>query len=194
MKNSEYILKNESLKNSEVTFSGNSILKDVIKEYAYKHYNGDCLKFDFLGKIDVDFRAVLCIYKTKNDEDSFLDINLDEYDLKFGFSIFDIVNEFSNLEHCLFIKLNQDEILHQVLLYISYERFEGGYFAKGKFMGSNFKNLKFIGICGDLKNERLIKSINLDKLYKTMPTLSKENDFYVTKILDLKRNYKFKDN
>ena len=67
--------------------------------------------------------------------------------------------------------------------YIAYERFEGGYYAKGKFIGKNRDDLIFIGICGDVKNCAEIKSVDLDEIIKSMPKLSESNNFYINEFM-----------
>uniref|UniRef100_UPI0025E4F2ED hypothetical protein n=1 Tax=uncultured Campylobacter sp. TaxID=218934 RepID=UPI0025E4F2ED len=67
--------------------------------------------------------------------------------------------------------------------YIAYERFEGGYYARGKFIGKNSGDLVFIGICGDVKNCAEIKSLDLDEIIKSMPKLSESNNFYINEFM-----------
>ncbi len=37
MKSNEYTIKNENLKQTEITFSNIEVIKDAIKEWAYSH-------------------------------------------------------------------------------------------------------------------------------------------------------------
>lgn len=66
---------------------------------------------------------------------------------------------------------------------MAYERFEGGYYAKGKFIGKNRDDLVFISICGDVKNCAEIKSIDLGEIIKSMPKLSESNNFYISEFI-----------
>jgi len=177
-------LKNNALKKTEVTLANYSIVKDAIKGYAYKNFNGSYLYVNFYGKINEDFRVLAVIGEVKND-DYISKIDLSKYDKKFNFGAYDITNEVKSAKNCTFFKLNQSEILRQILLYISYEKFEGGYFAKGKFSGQDINDLEFIGICGDIKNKKKIKSLKLDKIRLTMPKLTIENYFYISEFIDL---------
>ncbi|CZE46583.1 hypothetical protein [Campylobacter geochelonis] len=134
----------------------------------------------FFGEINSDFRAV-AIIGSVSDDNLIFNIDLKEYDSKFTFGAFNIKKDILKAKHCHLLKMDERDILNTILLYISYERFEGGYFSKGKFIGKNTKNLKFIGICGDIANEMSIKSINLDEIYSSMPKLTSKNGFYVSK-------------
>ena len=44
-------------------------------------------------------------------------------------------------------------------------------------------NLKFIGVCGDLKNEKYIEKINLLDLIKNIENIENSDDFYITKFI-----------
>ncbi|MBS6152970.1 MAG: hypothetical protein KH703_06120, partial [Campylobacter gracilis] len=95
----------------------------------------------------------------------------------------DISQDMEGAKFCTFFKLDQSEILKQILYYIAYERFEGGYYAKGKFIGKNGDDLIFIGICGDVKNCAEIKSVDLGEILKSMPKLSESNNFYISEFI-----------
>lgn len=59
----------------------------------------------------------------------------------------------------------------------------GSYFSKGRLIGENINNLKFIGVCGDLKNEKYIKKINLLDLIKNIENIENSDDFYIKKFI-----------
>ena len=53
-------------------------------------------------------------------------------------------------------------------------------------IGENINNLKFIGVCGDLKNEKYIEKINLLDLIKNIENIENienSDDFYITKFI-----------
>ena len=182
MKSNEYVVKNENLKQTEIIFSNIEVLKDAIKEFAYSNYSGIDVSLNFFGEIGNDFRVVIIIGDS-DDENIIFNIELSQLDNQFSFGIFDITKTISKIKNGHLLKFDQDKILHITLEYISDERFNGGYFAKGKLIGTNVNDLKFIGVSGDIKNEALINSLNLDELIISLPELSETNDFYITKFL-----------
>ena len=182
MKSNEYIVKNENLKQTEITFSNIEVIKDAIKEFAYSNYTGSDVSLNFFGEIDNDFRVIVVIGNS-DDENIIFNIELSQLDNQFSFGIFDINPIIPRINNGHLLKFDQDKILHITLEYISNERFNGGCFAKGKLIGTNVNDLKFIGISGDIKNEAFINSLNLDELIISLPELSETNDFYITKFL-----------
>ena len=151
MKSNEYIVKNENLKQTEITFSNIEVIKDAIKEFAYSNYRGSDVSLNFFGEIGNDFRVVIIIGDS-DDENIIFNIELSQLDNQFSFGIFDITKTISKIKNGHLLKFDQDKILHITLEYISDERFNGGYFAKGKLIGTNVNDLKFIGVSGDIKN------------------------------------------
>lgn len=178
MNGKEITIKNISYKKTEAILSNIEIAKDAIKEFAYANSKGSCFAIDFFGEINSDFRAISLI-----GEEFIYGIDLADLDSKFGFGSFDIKKYINVVKYCRLLKFNQNEILDKILRYISYEKFEGGYFAKGKLIGKRAKDLKFIGVSGDVRNEALIKQINLDEICSIMPKLTRKNCFYVSKFL-----------
>ena len=137
-----------------------------------------------MGEVNNDFRVILVIMNAIDEDDEInIDLNLSKLDDEFSFGVFDITNQIPKAKTAHLLKLEQNKILHITLEYISDERFNGGYFAKGKLIGTNSDDFKFIGVTGDVKNEVLINSLNLDELINSLPELSEENDFYITKFL-----------
>ena len=105
------------------------------------------------------------------------------FDKKYDYGEFNLVKEIANAKSCVLLKLKESEILTKILFYISYEKFMGSYFSKGRLIGENINNLKFIGVCGDLKNEKYIKKINLLDLIKHIGNIENLDDFYITKFI-----------
>ena len=176
----EVEIKNESCKKTEVTLANIEIVKDAVKEFAYKSFKGSYLFFDIYGEIDRDFRVLGVI--GEGDEDNIRKIDLKKYE-KSSVGATNISQDIQGAKFCTYFKLDQSEILKQILYYIAYERFEGGYYAKGKFIGKNSGDLVFIGICGDVKNCAEIKSVDLDEIIKSIPKLSESNNFYVSEFM-----------
>ena len=176
----EVEIKNESCKKTEVTLANIEIVKDAVKEFAYKSFKGSYLFFDIYGEIDRDFRVLGAI--GEGDEDNIGKIDLKKYE-KSAVDATDISQDIEGVEFCTYFKLDQSEILKQILYYIAYEKFEGGYYAKGKFISKNRDDLIFIGICGDVKNCAKIKSVDLDEIIKSIPKLSESNNFYVSEFM-----------
>lgn len=176
----EVEIKNKSCKKTEVTLANIEIVKDAVKEFAYKSFKGSYLFFDIYGEIDRDFRVLGVI--SEGDENNIGKIDLKKYE-KSSLGVTDISQDIGGAKFCTYFKLDQSEILKQILYYIAYERFEGGYYAKGKFIGKNSDDLVFIGICGDIKNCAEIKSADLDEMIKSMPKLSKSNNFYISEFI-----------
>ena len=106
--------------------------------------------------------------------------NLQYFDRKYDYGEFNLAREIANAKSCVLLKLKESEILTKILSYISFEKFMGSYFSKGRFIGENINNLKFIGVCGDLKNEKYIEKINLLDLIKN---IENSDDFYITKFI-----------
>ncbi|WP_299084468.1 hypothetical protein [uncultured Campylobacter sp.] len=176
----EVEIKNESCKKTEVTLANIEIVKDAVKEFAYKSFKGSYLFFDIYGEIDRDFRVLGAI--GEGDENNIRKIDLKKYE-KSSLGATNISQDIEGVEFCTYFKLDQSEILKQILYCMSYERFEGGYYAKGKFIGKNRGDLIFIGICGDIKNCAEIKSVDLDEIIKSMPKLSESNNFYINEFM-----------
>lgn len=118
----------------------------------------------------------------EGDENNIGKIDLKKYE-KSSVGATNISQDIEGAKFCIFFKLDQSEILKQILYYIAYERFESGYYAKGKFIGKNSDDLVFIGICGDVKNCAEIKSVDLGEILKSMPKLSKSNNFYISEFI-----------
>ncbi|MDR0423158.1 MAG: hypothetical protein LBH46_01050 [Rickettsiales bacterium] len=173
----EIIIKNTNDKKTKVSSQNIEIVNDTIKEYAYANFKSSCLKVDYFGKLGCDFRVIACI----GDEDKIFSLDLQSFDEKKDFGVFDISLETGYI--CKLLKFNEEEILQKILEYISYERFEGGYFTKGKFFGNSADDLVFVGVCGDIKNEKYILDIDLEKTLESLPKLSIKNDFFICKIL-----------
>ena len=182
--NNEYVVKNENLKKTEITFSNFEVIKDAIKEFSYEHYSGSCFTLNFFGEINKDFR-VLAIIGDSNDDSVIFNAELSKLDNEFSFGVFDITKQIPQLKIGHLLKFEQNKILHITLEYISNERFNGGYFAKGKLIGNNSDDFKFIGVTGDIKNEVLINLLNLDELIVSLPELSEENYFHVNEVIEL---------
>lgn len=181
---SEVILKNSNLKKTELTYASSSIIYDSLKEFIYSKYNGDCLKIDIFGNIDNDFRAIAVIAAMDNENDEIIHkLNLKFFDKKYDYGEFNLAREVANAKSCVLLKLKESEILTKILSYISFEKFMGSYFSKGRFIGENINNLKFIGVCGDLKNEKYIEKINLLDLIKHIGNIENLDDFYITKFI-----------
>ena len=184
---SEVILKNSNLKKTELTYASSSIIYDSLKEFIYSKYKGDCLKIDIFGNIDNDFRAIAVIAAMDNENDEIIHkLNLKFFDKKYDYGEFNLVKEIANAKSCVLLKLKESEILTKILSYISFEKFMGSYFSKGRFIGENINNLKFIGVCGDLKNEKYIEKINLLDLIKNIENIENienSDDFYITKFI-----------
>ena len=118
----------------------------------------------------------------EGDENNIGKIDLKKYE-KSAVDATDISQDIEGAKFYTYFKLDQSEILKQILYYIAYEKFESGYYAKGKFIGKNRDDLIFIGICGDIKNYAEIKSVDLDEILKSMPKLSESNNFYISEFI-----------
>lgn len=185
MKTNDYFIKNENLKQTAITFSNFEAPKDAVMEFAYENYIGSFIRLIFLGEVNNNFRVVLVIMETIDEDDEInIDLDLSKLDDEFSFGVFDVTKQIPRAKTAHLLKLDQNKILHITLEYISNERFNGGYFAKGKLIGTNSNDFKFIGVTGDIKNEMLINSLNLDELISSLPELSEENYFHINKNLD----------
>lgn len=74
----EVEIKNESCKKTEVTLANIEIVKDAVKEFAYKSFKGSYLFFDIYGERDMDFRALGAI--GEGDENNIRKIDLKKYE------------------------------------------------------------------------------------------------------------------
>ena len=185
MKTNDYFIKNDNLKQTAITFSNFEAPKDAVMEFAYENYIGSFIRLIFLGEVNNNFRVVLVIMETIDEDDEInIDLDLSKLDDEFSFGVFDVTKQIPRAKTAHLLKLDQNKILHITLEYISNERFNAGYFAKGKLIGTNSNDFKFIGVTGDIKNEMLINSLNLDELISSLPELSEENYFHINKNLD----------
>ena len=185
----EYVVKNENLKQTEITFSNFELPKNAVIDFAYANYSGSFIKMIFLGEIYNDFRALIVIIDTIDEYDDVelwnIDLGLSKLDTEFSFGVFDITNRIPKAKTAYLLKLDQNKILHITLESISDDRFNGGYFAKGKLIGTNSDDFKFIGVTGDIKNEELISSLNLNELIVSLPELSEENYFHIREFIEI---------
>ncbi|MDR1461155.1 MAG: hypothetical protein LBI78_05870 [Campylobacteraceae bacterium] len=163
----EVVIKNKSWKKMQIFKDNKEIVSDAIKEFAYANYKGDLFSIDFFGKIGKDFRILALIGESDNknnlQNNKIFSINKNTLDKEIDFGIYDI-SENLNID-CVCIKFDENTILKEILKYISQEKFNGGYYAKGKFYGENIDDLIFLGVSGDYRDKR-IRNINLDKLFK----------------------------
>ncbi len=108
----EVEIKNESCKKTEVTLANIEIVKDAVKEFAYKGFKDSYLFFDIYGEIDKDFRVLGAI--GEGDENNIRKIDLKKYE-KSPVGAADISQDIQGVKFCTFFKLDQSEILKQIL-------------------------------------------------------------------------------
>jgi len=156
----EVTIQNKSWKKMILFQENNELVNDALKEFAYANYSEDYLSVEYFGTIGKDFRVLMLIGEAK-DENKISSIDKQKLDKELDFGVYDLSSKIDI--QCTCIKLNEKEILKEVLKYISQERFDGGYYAKGKFVGNNTDNLIFVGVSGDYRDKKL-RNINLDKL------------------------------
>jgi hypothetical protein len=178
LKINEVTIENDSFKKIVFYETNKSIVEDTIDKLIYQHYNDKPYDIIFLGDIGKDFRVLLFIYENSFNDNSFLRSQAKEIDSKIDFGVSDISRQ-TNFS-CICIKCDEQTIIREILQSISYEKFNGGYYAKGGFFGKNADDLIFIGAIGDCRDKRL-RAIDLKSRINTKKLLNNTSKICVIK-------------